>query len=159
MKRNLLLTGAVVLIALLGGLGYAYLQASSSAVKQNLEAKQQNDLEPSPVARSARLVEPGVYTTYKDGSIASAKGTILLFFHAPWCPQCRMIEDDINQNGLPDGVTVLKVDFDSSNELRKKYEVTLQTTFIKVNSDGDMLAKYVAYNEPSFDSVKKNLLD
>jgi len=102
--------------------------------------------------------QAGAYVTYSSAAVASTKGTKLIFFHAPWCSQCRMIEGDITSQGVPDGVTVLKVDYDSNQELRKKYGVTLQTTFVRVNDDGSLSKKYVAYNEPTFDSVKRNLL-
>lgn len=69
-----------------------------------------------------------------------------------------MIEGDIKSQGVPDNVTVLKIDYDSNQELRKKYGVSLQTTFVKVDSTGNELKKYVAYNEPNFTSVKNALL-
>ena len=56
-------------------------------------------------------------------------------------------------------MTVLKVDYDSNQALRQKYGVTLQTTFVEVDKDGNEIEKYVAYNEPTFDSVKANLIN
>ena len=35
----------------------------------------------------------------------------------------------------------------------------MTTTFVEVDHDGRLLAKYVAYNEPTFDSLKENLLN
>lgn len=101
---------------------------------------------------------PGAYINYTDDSIASTSGTKLLFFHAPWCPQCRALEADITENGVPDGVTIIKVDYDSSQSLRAKYGVTLQTTIVKVDDAGELVAKYVAYNSPTVEAVKMNLL-
>ncbi len=109
----------------------------------------------TPVVVSAKA---GVYADYTDQSIASTSGTKLLFFHAPWCPQCRSVEASINNSGLPNGVTVFKVDYDTNQDLRQKYGVTIQTTFVKVNDDGDKIASYVAYDEPNFDSVERELL-
>jgi len=100
----------------------------------------------------------GVYTIYTPEALASAKGTVLLFFHAPWCPQCRQIDTSITKDGLPSNVTVLKVDYDTHQELRTKYGVTIQTTFVKVNTAGEKLASYVAYDEPQFSSVQRALL-
>ena len=101
---------------------------------------------------------PGSYVTYSDTIIAESSGTKLLFFHAPWCPQCRAIESDIESDGVPDGVTVIKVDYDTNQALRQKYGITLQTTFVKVDDSGNLIQKFVAYNEPTFDSVKQNML-
>lgn len=101
---------------------------------------------------------PGAYTAYSEQAVASTRGTKLLFFHAPWCPQCRQIEASINKDGVPAGVTVFKIDYDSNQPLRQKYGVTIQTTFVKVDDKGEKLASYVAYQEPNFSSVRRELL-
>lgn len=160
MKRFLLTLGVIALVAIVGGFSYAYMQNVRSADEQNAAAAKETTNPDTPsIAKSAPVAVPGVYAAYEESLVTNANGPVLLFFHAPWCPQCRAIDQDINTQGLPDGVTVLKIDYDSNNELRKRYGVTLQTTFIKVDTAGNQIAKYVAYNEPTFDSVKANLLD
>ncbi len=100
------------------------------------------------------------YTEYDEAKLANSKGDNYLFFHAPWCPQCRAIEDSINAGGhIPDNVTIYKVDYDSNQQLRQKYGVTIQTTFIKVDKDGNFIDKYVAYDEPTIDSVVENFIN
>lgn len=102
----------------------------------------------------------GQYTEYSQAKLASSKSENYLFFHAPWCPQCRAIESSINAGGhIPDNVTIFKIDYDSNQELRKKYGVTLQTTFVEVDSEGNFIDKYVAYDNPSIDSVVENFID
>ncbi|MGA1213799.1 MAG: thioredoxin domain-containing protein, partial [Solirubrobacterales bacterium] len=91
--------------------------------------------------------------------VASTPGTKLLFFHAPWCSQCVALEDDIEAKGLPEGVTVFKVDYDSNQDLRQEYGVTIQTTIVEVDEDGNELDSYVAYEDPTFDSVSAALLN
>ncbi len=100
----------------------------------------------------------GAYVTYSSSVIADTDGTKVLFFHAPWCPQCRAIEADIVPENIPANTTIIKVDYDSNQALRQKYGVTLQTTFVRVDDDGNLVAKYVAYDEPTFASVKENIL-
>lgn len=95
----------------------------------------------------------GIYVDYDDSAIAAADGRVLLFFHAPWCPQCLSIEEDILAGEVPTGVTIIKVDYDSNQDLRQQYGVTLQTTFVEVDSDGTELQKHVAYQEPQLDAV------
>ncbi|MFY9227911.1 MAG: thioredoxin family protein [Candidatus Microsaccharimonas sp.] len=102
--------------------------------------------------------QPGVYTDYSEEAIATTKGTKLLFFHASWCPQCRQIEASIKADGIPTGVTVFKIDYDSNQKLRERYGVTLQTTFVKIDDAGNKIASYVAYEEPQFSSVERELL-
>ncbi len=101
----------------------------------------------------------GAYTSYSEEAFANANGTRVLFFHAPWCPQCRAIDKGFQNNPTPAGFTVLKTDYDSNQALREKYGVTLQTTFVVVDDNGQLVKKYVAYDDPSYESVKTNLLD
>jgi len=100
----------------------------------------------------------GAYVDYDESAIAAAKGTVLLFFHAPWCPQCRSIESDILADGVPAGVTIVKVDYDSNQNLRQQYGVTLQTTFVEVDSTGSELQKYVASENPTLAAVVAAML-
>lgn len=102
--------------------------------------------------------QAGQYLDYSPELVASTPGDKLLFFHASWCSQCVKLEDDIEASGVPDGVTVFKVDYDSNQDLRRKYGVTIQTTMVKVGDGGKKLDSYVAYEDPTFDSVSAALL-
>jgi thiol-disulfide isomerase/thioredoxin len=147
-----------VLLLMTATAGYFYIAARDSANRQNIEQKTapaRTDTTTSPAPTS----QPGAYVGYSDTIIADTKGTKILFFHAPWCPQCRSLDNSIKEATLPDGVTIIKTDYDSNQSLRQKYGVTLQTTFVKVDDSGDLIEKYVAYNEPVYASVKANLLD
>lgn len=112
---------------------------------------------PSPQATSPGITA-GAYVEYSDDAIAQAEGRVLLFFHAPWCPQCRSVESDILAQGVPDGVTIIKIDYDSRQDLRQQYGVTLQTTFVEVDADGTELQKHVAYDDPLLDAVVAAML-
>ena len=120
----------------------------------------------TPTAESTPSLEPtatatateGAYVEYSDDAIAQAEGRVLLFFHAPWCPQCRSVESDILAQGVPDGVTIIKVDYDSRQDLRQQYGVTLQTTFVEVDADGAEVQKHVAYDDPHLDAVVAAML-
>jgi len=101
---------------------------------------------------------PSQYVDYYDGIITATAGQKVLFFYAPWCPQCRALETSIKAGTIPSGVTIIKTDYDSMQGLRQKYGVTIQTTLVKVNDDGDLVEKYVAYDEPTLQSVIDNLL-
>ncbi|QQG50265.1 MAG: thioredoxin family protein [Candidatus Berkelbacteria bacterium] len=101
---------------------------------------------------------PGAYVDYSDSVIASTSGTKILFFHAPWCPQCRTLDADIRKSNVPAGVTIIKTDYDTNQALRQKYGVTIQTTLVRVDDAGNLVKKYVAYDEPTFAAVSSNLL-
>ena len=107
---------------------------------------------------SSNASQPGQYVEYSPELVAETPGDKLLFFHADWCSQCVSLEGDIEASGVPDGVTIFKVDYDSNQDLRQKYGVTIQTTMVKVDDNGDEIDSYVAYEDPTFDNVSAALL-
>ncbi|MFD4422399.1 thioredoxin family protein [Agromyces sp. NPDC058484] len=96
---------------------------------------------------------PGAYVDYTDGVIEATTGAKALFFHASWCPKCRALEEDLLTAGVPDGLTVFKVDYDSRTDLRQRYGVTLQTTIVFVDDTGDAISSTVLYDDPSVASL------
>ena len=113
--------------------------------------------DPTPSAEAADEAQPagqsGAYLDYYDGAIAETAGTKVLFFHASWCPKCRDLEENILASDIPDNFTVFKVDFDTATELRQRYGVTLQTTIVYVDDDGDALAKGVLYEDTTLNAL------
>ncbi|MBU1250489.1 MAG: thioredoxin family protein [Actinobacteria bacterium] len=97
--------------------------------------------------------QAGAYVEYRDGIIADVPGTKALFFHAPWCPQCRALEESILSGEIPDDLTIIKVDFDTATGLRQQYGVTIQTTIVFVDDDGAALATEVLYSDTTLDAL------
>jgi thiol-disulfide isomerase/thioredoxin len=95
----------------------------------------------------------GAYVDYTDGAIEATPGPKVLFFHASWCPNCRELDEQLRAEGAPDGLTVFKVDYDSRTDLRQKYGVTIQTTVVFVDDDGEMLSSSVLYEDPSIEAL------
>ncbi|MDQ5886415.1 MAG: hypothetical protein QG628_812, partial [Patescibacteria group bacterium] len=118
------------------------------------------DQDDNPVAsQQPSSSDPGVYVNYSEAELAKQSDkTRLLFFHAPWCPQCQSLDQDIIANGIPQGTAIIKVDYDSNQDLRKKYGVTIQTTVVRIDDKGSLVQKYVAYDEPNVASIVDNLL-
>ncbi len=90
-------------------------------------------------------VKGGVYELYSPEKLVNAKtGDVVLFFKANWCPSCRTVDADIksNLNQIPKNLTLLELDYDKSSDLKKKYGVTYQHTFVQVDSDGNMIKKW-----------------
>jgi len=69
---------------------------------------------------------------------------VVLFFNADWCSTCKVARDNIQADlaSIPAGLTIVVVDFDTATELREKYGVTVQHTFVQVDADGNELAKW-----------------
>lgn len=87
----------------------------------------------------------GAYEDYADSKLAWAKeGKVILFFKASWCPTCQAVDTDIlaHLGNIPNKTSILKVDYDTSAELKKKYGVTYQHTFVQVDANGTMIKKW-----------------
>lgn len=147
----------IVLIAVAAGGAIAF-SALNKGEMANESPSAVTTTSDQPATASQPTAEPGVYIDYYDGVISASAGTKVLFFHAPWCPQCRALESSIKEEGVPSGVTIIKVDYDSNRSLRQKYGVTIQTTLVKIDDQGNEIKKYVAYDQPSLESLKANLL-
>lgn len=84
------------------------------------------------------------YVDYSQNELNNSKEEFLiLFFHAAWCPSCKAFEEKILSEEIPENIKFLKVDYDSQAELRKKYNVVSQTTFVLVNSDGELRKRWI----------------
>ncbi len=53
-----------------------------------------------------------------------------LYFHAKWCASCHVMDNQLQKRVLQLPAKVLKVDFDRSSQLRRKYGVVVPSTFI-----------------------------
>ncbi len=95
------------------------------------------------------------YTEYSQNHIGMHEKTVL-FFHAPWCPSCKAADIGIKKWDIPKNLAILKVDYDSSDELKQKYGVTYQHTFVQVDAEGNMIKKWAGGNtlQDILDEVK-----
>ena len=155
MNKKMLFAAAAILFLIMASGAYIFVQKNTRITQDGPSVENTEIRSPQPPSSG---VIRGKYIDYTEDGFASARGTKLLFFHAPWCPQCRALDESIKASDLPDDVVIFKVDYDSNQPLRAKYGVTLQTTVIKTDEKGDKISGYVAYDEPTFQSVKKALL-
>jgi len=72
------------------------------------------------------------YQNYSSTLIGNTQHTVI-FFHADWCPSCSAAEEGILAGDIPENLTILKADFDTQLELREKYRVVAQHTFVSVD--------------------------
>jgi thiol-disulfide isomerase/thioredoxin len=100
------------------------------------------------------MMKSGVYTSYSPELVGKTDKTVL-FFHASWCPSCRAADSGINADKIPEGLSILKVDYDNSTDLKKKYEVLSQHTFVQVDKNGNMLGKWAGGTKVS--DITENL--
>lgn len=93
---------------------------------------------------AAAAVAPAALIDYSAAALAAAQagtGATVLYFHADWCPTCRVLEPNIqkNLNNLPQNLTILKVNYDKETALKKQHGVTYQHTFVQVDDAGNKL--------------------
>ena len=86
-------------------------------------------------------VNPVEFTTLEDASMYAKDGNAVLFFNATWCPSCRAVTKDLNTkaSSLNKGTTVIMVDYDKYKDLKVKYGVYNQHTFVQIDSMGKKL--------------------
>lgn len=95
----------------------------------------------------AKVGQPGSYLTLKEYEASKERfvdSDVVLFFNANWCSTCKIARDNIESNldSIPSKLAIVVVDFDSETDLRKKYGVTIQHTFVQIDSDGNQIAKW-----------------
>lgn len=91
------------------------------------------------------MMQKGSYEAYAASKLAMADtGDVVLFFRASWCPNCKVLHENIQANlsAIPAGLTILDVDYDNSAELKQKYGVTIQHTLVQVDANGSLIKKW-----------------
>ena len=159
MDRRTIITLGSILVLIVAGFSFLIFNPSAKeAMQKNLEASKPT-LTNTPTGNEDSATQDqaaGKYTAYNADLVASTEGTKLIFFHAPWCPFCKTADTAFKTNldKIPKGVTVLKTDYDSNLELRKKYAVTYQHTFVQIDASGKQITKW---NSGDIDLLIKNV--
>jgi thioredoxin 1 len=136
MNKNIgIIIGVMALVVVVGGV-----YASMSNKDDSMMKKDETSM-----ADKNDVMMKGSYEAYSPEKLARAEtGDVVLFFHASWCPSCRALNSDIeaNMNSIPEGVSILKVDYDKETELKREYGVTYQHTLVQVDKDGNLIKKW-----------------
>lgn len=105
----------------------------------------------------------GRYIDYDSSLVSFAgEGKVVLFFHAAWCPSCILLNSNLagdNSNArIPSDLLIMKVDYDSSQELKQKYGVTLQHTLVQVDAKGEKIKSWNGlYNQYLLEDILSEL--
>lgn len=101
----------------------------------------------------------GIYMDYTDDVIGEGEPSIL-FFHASWCPTCKSADEKLMQwydeEDFP--LTVYKVDYDSNADLRARYGVTYQHTFVLIDGEGNAVKTLAAPSDEDLQSLLQTAL-
>ncbi len=158
-KKLVAIIVAVVAVLAIGGGAWALMQNQTSSTTSD-DAMMKNETTSDDAVKDdesmekdgamtdeAAMSEHGSYVTladYNGNKSKYADSTKVYFFHAPWCPVCKEFDEKITADAglVPTGVTIIKTDFDSETDLRQKYGVTYQHTFVQVDDSGELVDKW-----------------
>lgn len=87
-------------------------------------------------ARQAKLVQ---YSADTDLPALAKNGKTVVFFFATWCPNCILTLTELSEKWAdvdPD-VTVVIADYDQETDLKAKYGVTYQDTFVLLDHEAN----------------------
>ncbi len=84
------------------------------------------------------------FTSEADAQALVARGPVVYFFKANWCPTCQALQKELDTgiNTLPNGTTIVTVDYDNSKALQTKYAVTYQHTLVQIDATGAEITKW-----------------
>lgn len=163
---NKIIIPAIGLVIIVGVVMFVLMQRSatdSTTMKNDETSMIKDDAMMKPTGESmmeddSMMENPGNYVPYSSQTFAdSANKKRVLFFHATWCPTCKVANEQFstNANEIPDNVVILKTDYDKEIELKKKYGITYQHTFVQVDEQGNEITKW---SGGDIEALKDNLL-
>jgi thiol-disulfide isomerase/thioredoxin len=115
------------------------MMASSAMMQKDAMPKSAMPVEQQ-ASSQAQAMAKGSYSVYQEGVIGNGK-TSLLFFHAAWCPICKTGNQKLTAwyaaNSYP--ISTYKVDYDTYTDLKQRYGVTYQHTFVLIDGQGNAI--------------------
>lgn len=96
---------------------------------------------------SVDTTSAGAYITLADFQASQetySESKVVLFFTATWCSTCKKARSNLESDlsAIPSDLTIVLVDFDSETDLKRQYGITVQHTFVQIDTDGSELAKW-----------------
>jgi thiol-disulfide isomerase/thioredoxin len=140
-------------VTAVGAAGLLAVTAACSTGAQTADSSAGPVTSASPSAMATKAARSSTPSRSVPGSIVSlgdyqadpkkyADSDVVLFFNASWCPTCRDATENLTSESLPDGLTIVDVDYDSNTDLRQQYGVTTQHTFVHVDASGQELVTF-----------------
>jgi thioredoxin 1 len=103
-------------------------------------------MDDSMMKKESAMMKSTGYISYDEAKVSEALTSgqkVALFFHATWCPSCKALDKAINSSlsSIPADTLIVKVDYDTSTDMKKKYRVVGQHTTVILNADGSEKSK------------------
>jgi len=143
-QKTLYIIGGIIALATVGYIVFGRGNATPQQSQPVISAQTEVPSNTADVVGSSEFEKR--FVAYSPENLASAtqNGRAVIFFHASWCPSCVAAEADLKANfdKVPPNVMILKTDYDSSKELKGKYGVVSQDTWVQVDSQGKTVTKW-----------------
>jgi thiol-disulfide isomerase/thioredoxin len=137
MKRTSILVVGVLLIAAGAASAQGMKRDSGPAAPGNAMMA----ADPAKAVFDLRGMAPGVipFTSEAAAQALAARRRVVYFFAASWCPTCRAAYRDLKANAaaVPPDAVIVVVDYDKAAELKTKYGVSYQHTFVAIGPGGE----------------------
>lgn len=149
--KNILIAAVVIAILALAGFFVYSNTRDNSMTSEDNSMQMESDVMKEDNAMDETMMDDndsmhqGAYVDYSDEAYAKASSKKrVLYFHANWCPICRPTDAEFKKriNEIPEDIVILKVDYDTATELKEKYGITYQHTFVQVDENGNEITKW-----------------
>ncbi len=92
-------------------------------------------------AQDRKPADALAYESFDQLKAIAQNGPAILYFHAEWCPTCRaaMVSFRGRWPEVQPGITLVIADYDTEVDLKARYGVTYQNTFVQVGTDGEKI--------------------
>jgi thiol-disulfide isomerase/thioredoxin len=167
-----LVPGLVALVVIAGGVAYAsqsgVFKEKSDGAMMKSEEEMKKDAKPTAVPDEAMMKkekEQEAMAMKKDAGAAFIPFTseadaqalvkdhgkdVVYFFDASWCPDCQAIQKKLENPGdiskLGANTVIVKADYDKEKDLKKKYAISHQTAFVRIDAEGKALKQGILSN-------------
>ena len=95
---------------------------------------------------------------FTPAAFAAVKGTqpVAIHFTAKWCSTCKALNRKLDERAaeLPENAIIFLADYDTEDELKAEYGITVQTTVVFFDKAGN---KIDTIHNPTFDRVNELL--
>lgn len=119
------------------------------------EAEKTDTQQEAPKEENTQDSRVALYTDFTQERYADLLGKepFAIFFHASWCPDCVNLENQIMKNiaSLPKEAIILKANYDTESELKLTYGITIQSTVVVIDKNGNAAPTLFG---PSFDDLR-----
>lgn len=137
---NKYLISGLIAVLIIGAGAFVFIGGDDD-IDNSINSVSQETLDaagPLPENQSANSQVSNYVDYSEEALVASADSKRIVFFHAPWCSTCNFFEQQIEKQGIPEGIVILKADFDKDTATKQKYGVSVQSTFVLLDENGEV---------------------